>query len=101
MSDLDSLSDHNPDQSPDQNPIRSKSKVHILLCLPPHLSHEPLHTFYFIFLGIIALFEKLTSKSLSCILKSHNEHPPKKTYTFSIGIKTKKMGLMTAPNDIS
>ena len=31
---------------------------------------------------IIALFEKLTSKLLLCILKSHKEHPRKKHIQF-------------------
>ena len=54
----------------------------------------------FLFLEIIALFEKLTSKLLLCVLKSHKEHPRKKIYSFHRN-KDKKMGLMTAPNDIS
>ena len=41
---------------------------------------------------IIALPEKLTSKLLSCVLKSHKEHPRKKSYTVSLGISTKKWG---------
>ena len=45
-----------------------------------------------LFLEIIALVEKLTSKLLLCVLKSHKEQPRKKTYIVSIGIRTKKWG---------
>ena len=62
-------------------PFSSHSPSH---CKPPSPWKPQIYflSFFFFFLEIIALFEKLTSRLLLCILKSHKEHPRKKHIQF-------------------